>query len=104
MKRALIVLGETVLMLMTALVFMFWRPFHITFVLWQNETGKRTFEADWLIGVLLLALVIVGIEALLKHIRAGAPLVAIATVLTVIIGFIAKFGYKLTSFGSPTGF
>ncbi|MBS1813477.1 MAG: hypothetical protein JSS87_01235 [Acidobacteria bacterium] len=104
MKRTLAVLGEMILMLITALVFMFWRPFHVTFILWQNDTGKRTFQADWIIGVLILALVITGIEALLKRIRIGFPQVAIAFVLTLVIGFVAKFGFTLTNFTTPPSF
>ena len=104
MKRLLAVLGETILMLITALVFMFWHPFHITFILWQNETGRRTFQADWIIGVLILALIILGIEALLKRIRIGFPQVGIAFVLTIVIGFLAKFGFTLTNFRTPPSF
>lgn len=94
MKKALAVLAETILMLIVGFAVMLRRPFHITIVLSRMETSVRQFDLDWIIGVLIVAVVIALIGALAKRFRMFAQPLAIAVALTLLLGFAMKFGFR----------
>lgn len=96
MKKALAVLGETILMLIVGFAVMLRRPFHVTVVLSRMENSVRQFDVDWVIGVLIVAVVIALIGALLKRFRMFAQPLAIALALTLVLGFAMKFGFRTT--------
>lgn len=96
MKKALAVLGETVLMLIVAFAVMLRRPFGVTIVLARMETSTRQFDVDWVISVLIIAALIAIIGAVMKRFRAVAGPLAIALAITLLIGFAMKFGFRTT--------
>ncbi len=96
MKHVLSALAQTILLLIVGAVVMLWHPLGLSHMLWQTATQRRTFEADWLIAVFVVYLVIVLIEALRKRLRGGLAPATVALVLAIALGLAMKFGFKLT--------
>ena len=95
MKRALAILGQMILYFVTAFAGMLWRPFHVTHVIAQQGYTRRQYEFDWLLcdGVLLLALLVIGIVA--RRIRTSwiSTTVAFGLTLLILVLF-TSIGYK----------
>lgn len=92
MKRVLAVLGETVLFLLTGIVFMFWRPFHVTRQLASHTDEARAYQFDWIIGIALVAIAIAVIELMAKRLNRGWPQLVIALAIALALGIALKFG------------
>ena len=100
MKRALLIALQTVLLLITAVVFgvvlpgLHRSPFHVVHVLSQQGFLRRQYEFDWLIAVVLGYLLLVLIGLVTRRIRTSWVGSTIALVLTILIGMLLKFGFK----------
>jgi hypothetical protein len=94
MKHVLSALGQTILLLLVGAAVMLWHPLGLSHVLWQSATQRRTFEADWLVAVVGVYLVIVLIEALRKRLRGGLAPATLALALAIALGLAMKFGFK----------
>ena len=95
MKRAVAVLGQSILFFLVAVVGMLWRPLHVTHVIAQQGYTRRQYEFDWLLcdGVLCLLLLLIGLIA--RRIRSGWISTTVAFVLTVlVIVLFTRIGYK----------
>lgn len=101
MKRALSVLGQTILLLLAAVVFgivlpgTHHSPFHVVRVLSSQGFQRRQYEFDWLIGVGLVYLLLLLIGVLTKRIRRSwrTSTFALAITLLVVLLF-TKIGFK----------
>jgi len=96
--KLLIAVLQALLMLIVGVAAMFKRPFGITHVLWRTDTGVRTFEADWVIGVAIVYLLLLGIALLRKRIKVALPWTTLALGLSLLAGFALKLGFKTTPF------
>ena len=94
-KRALIIIGQTFLLLLTAVAGMLFHPFHLVHVLSQQGYMRRQYEFDWLlsVGLAYVLLLVVGIVA--GRIRTSWVGSTVAFVLTLaIIVVFTRIGYR----------
>lgn len=100
MKRALSIVGQTLLLLFAAVLFgvvlpsVHRSPFHVVHVLSQQGFVRRQFEFDWVIGVLLVYAVLLLIGLAARRLRTSWKSSTIALLLTLAIGFAIKLGFK----------
>ena len=101
MKRALSIIGQTLLLLLAAVIFGIvlpgtgHSPFHVVHVLRQDAAVRRQYEFDWLIGVALLYVVFLLIGLAARRLRISWIGSTIAFAITVLAIFLlTHIGYK----------
>ncbi len=95
MKRVLSVLGQTLLLLVTAVAGMLARPFHMTRVLAQQGVERRQYEFDWLLSVGIVTGLFLLTGLITRRIRTSWISTAIAFALTLLIVVLfTKIGYR----------
>jgi len=95
MKRALSILGQTILLLLTAVAGMLAHPFHLIRVLSQQGFTRRQYEFDWLVSVAIAYTLFLLIGLLTRRIRTSWIGTTAALLLTLlIIVLFTKIGYK----------
>ena len=95
MKRSLSIAGQTILLLLTAVLGMLSHPFHLVRVLSQGGFVRRQYEFDWLLstGLAYFLFLLVGIVT--RRIRTSWVGSTVAFVLTVaLIILFTRIGYK----------
>lgn len=94
-KRALSILGQVVLMLLTAVTGMLLRPFHLTRVLSQQGYLRRQYEFDWLVSVGIAYAIFLLVGLVTRRIRSSWIGTTVALVLTLlIVVLLTRIGYK----------
>ena len=93
MKRVFATLFQFLLFFVIFAFGSFVPPFHIERQLAVTPDGTRIFVCDGLVLMLLLFLLILGIEAARKRIRAGGPWTTLALILATAAGFAARLGF-----------
>jgi len=108
MKRALSILGQTLLLLLTAIIggvvlpSLHLSPLHAARALSLGPNGQRIYEFDWLFLTLALYAVFLLIGLIVKRLRTSWINSTAALVLTIlIIGLFTKLGFKDIPLGTP---
>lgn len=99
MKNVLVTILQFLLFLAVFAAFSFLPPMHLEHVIDRTSDGTRVFIWDGLLITALLFLLILAIEAGRKRIRTSGMWTTVAFALAVVIGLVAKLGFKTnTSF------
>lgn len=95
MKRALSIVGQTALLLISAVAGMLARPFHLTHVIAQQGFERRQYEFDWLVCVGIVAVAFLLIGVLTRRIRTSwvGTVAALGLTLLIVVLF-TKIGYR----------
>lgn len=91
--RTLSILFQFVLFLVVFLAGSLLNPLHLRWGLTTSSTVTRYFVPDGLLLAFVLCGVILLIAALKKKLPSAAVTSAIALVLAIVVGFIARFGF-----------
>jgi hypothetical protein len=94
MKNVFAAIAQFVLFLIVFAVFSFMPLFHLEHVVGTNGEGTRVFIWDGLLIAAVLFIVILGIEAIRRRIRASGIWTSAAFVLAVLLGLAFKLGFK----------
>ena len=94
MKNVLVTILQFVVFIAVFAAFSFLPPMHLEHVIGATPDGTRVFIWDGLLMTALLFLVILAVEAGRKRIRSSGVWTTVAFALAVVIGLLAKLGFK----------
>ncbi|HWB32847.1 MAG TPA: hypothetical protein VG714_06720 [Acidobacteriaceae bacterium] len=94
MKNLIFCVLQFILFFVVFGAFSLFPPIHIQQVISTTANDTRSFIWDGLILSLLLAIVILVIEAVRGRIRKAGPWTTAAFVLSTIVGLVMSFGFK----------
>jgi hypothetical protein len=97
MKNVLFAALQFVLFFVVFLAGSLFPPFHLERVISQTATVTRSFVWDGLLISLLLAILILVLEAVRGRIRRAGPWTAAAFLLATLVGLWQSFGFKTIS-------